>query len=232
MLIPPDSSLLRIPANLKNNQRLFIDGIRYSVQMFEVAYNRISSTLTTLHGEDEASTPYAFAHIFLDAWSMVDNINRIRELIDHMPGMSKGPIIKTFLRTTKDFNKLRNAHQHLKGEYATDNSSLAPWGTVTWIEVSNEDLMNNRIKSHILIAGANVTAEYIVINPLGKRIKLPVDCISLSGFGFSVSLSDAFLSVERLTHGVEASWKQAIEQYSKDCLGSDTHLYATIAMET
>jgi hypothetical protein len=87
LIIRGGSPLRGIPGFLGRRQALFIEGIRYSIDMAEIAYDRLRNTLLTISSMDksDAEDP-AHASAMLDAWSIVGSLNRLRRLLEYMPG--------------------------------------------------------------------------------------------------------------------------------------------------
>ena len=69
LLLGRDSMLRQIPVNVVPKQALFLDGIRHTVEIMDVAYGRLREALThlALHPPASNELPDLFAHVFLDA---------------------------------------------------------------------------------------------------------------------------------------------------------------------
>jgi hypothetical protein len=97
--------LRRIPAALARNQALFIEGIRFSIEMADLAHRRLGETLPLLSRmEDPDGESPSNVSAMLDAWSIVDSLHRLRGLLKHMPGIEKRtriPPIRTFFDATE-----------------------------------------------------------------------------------------------------------------------------------
>lgn len=91
--IDKDSPLRNLPTNLNPQQGMFLDGIRYSMGMIYIAYNRLAFFLSTItekiEKKDNSERP-STETLFLDAWVIVDSVYRLRGLIEHMPGIRWG----------------------------------------------------------------------------------------------------------------------------------------------
>jgi hypothetical protein len=80
-LIPQNSPLVRHPQNLDPRQRLILDGMRYSVEITELAFRRLVEILTAISQSGKDSLPPdAFASALADVWAIVDSVNRLRTL--------------------------------------------------------------------------------------------------------------------------------------------------------
>jgi hypothetical protein len=63
----------------------------------------------------------------LDAWALVDTLNRLRVLITRLPGLrSKSPGAQVIVRALKPVEDLRNAVQHMDGEIGPLSATNLP----------------------------------------------------------------------------------------------------------
>lgn len=118
MIITPDSALIKIPSAVSRKQALFVEGIRFSIEIADLAHLRLQSTLPLLtRGGQHLPEDRLTASAMLDAWSIVDSsLHRLRGLLKHMPGIQKRDRIvpfREFLDVTDKVAELRNTIQHL-----------------------------------------------------------------------------------------------------------------------
>src|SRR3989442_1338100 len=90
-IINEQSPLKRIPGSLNDRQRLFVDGIRYSIEMADVAFTRLCTVAVSVDNEGSLPDGVEFAHVFLDSWSIVDAVHRLRRLVDGFPRAKNTP---------------------------------------------------------------------------------------------------------------------------------------------
>lgn len=78
LILGRDSILKKIPANVSAKQAVFLDGIRHAAEIMDIAYGRLQETLTqlALHPPTATELPDISAHVFLDAWSFIDAVDR------------------------------------------------------------------------------------------------------------------------------------------------------------
>jgi hypothetical protein len=118
----------------------YLDGLRYSFAMTELAANRITLTLKELTRAWLAAEPTELlaTEALLDAWSIVDMCHRIRELVQQVPGLSsKKPEIQIFLRATESIEELRHYVQHFRKGISSIPSNCSPlWGSLSWVPES------------------------------------------------------------------------------------------------
>lgn len=223
MLPKRDSPLNRIPLVLDRRQVWFIDGIRYAIGMADFAYralyrvaNEETLRIAGAAGASAAATspqnPDCHTEAVLSAWSMVDSINRLRELLDAMPGLKKNqPELQLFKRKTAEFETLRNAVQHLRDEIsALAAAEQHVWGALGWISIMNppEILRWCTLHSGVLYPGWKGPRG----RPFSKPIDPPIDHLTLLAHGLSVSLTEAHKDLERLTGYLE---HMVVESYAR-----------------
>lgn len=91
-------------ASLDRKPVLYLDGIRYSLHIFDLAAERPAKALTELSSEQLEPKTLAekIAHAMADAWLMIDSAHRLRELLQQAPKLKKNlPELQLFLRRTK-----------------------------------------------------------------------------------------------------------------------------------
>ena len=139
LLLGRDSVLRRIPVNVAPKQALFLDGIRHAVEILDVTYGRLRDALTHLALNPPASNelPDVFAHVFTDAWSFVDAVDRFRMMYTQMPGMKFGSAnggIPPLPEVTQEFRNLRNVADHLaqRADFVVSRNGAA-LGELSWL---------------------------------------------------------------------------------------------------
>src|SRR4030095_5194899 len=113
---------------------LYLDGIRYSVDMAALAARRLRTTLDEV-AVRQASTQQAEDQVvaaLLDAWALIDMCHRARELVQKLP--QKLPGLQVFLRSTSHVEWLRHYVQHFHTGIPKIPSSWTPlWGALSWV---------------------------------------------------------------------------------------------------
>jgi hypothetical protein len=206
VIIDNDSPFRRIPVKTNRKQILFYDGIRYPVEMADLAHDRLRETLyeitqssTTEPGADD----FDYTSAILDAWSIVDSIHRLRSLLYQVPGLKQNsPALRLFMKKTVEIDNLRNAVQHLNQQiHKIVDLDLPVWGALSWAAMLDSELKS--IWSCTLVAGAWFQRKDPLVNPLGKMFHPPVDLITLDASGCSVCLSEVVRNVEPLVRSLE-----------------------------
>src|SRR5262249_2733749 len=141
MLVENDSPLRRLPLALSKRQFLVFDGIRYAAEMADIAHTRLKTTLFEIArtAEQKVVPCRDIAGALLDAWAVVDSVNRMSDLLAQGGhGVKRDAWYRLFRDRTEVVDLLRNKMQHLEGEInklATQSGQL--WGYLTWSVAPN-----------------------------------------------------------------------------------------------
>ncbi len=206
MIIGQESVLRRIPAPLARNQALFIEGIRFSIEMADLAYRRLCETLPPLSRmENPVGESPSSVSAMLDAWSIVDSLHRLRGLLKHMPGIEKRnriPPIRAFFDATERITELRNTAQHLDTTIpgVVDDQNWAVLGSLSWGIVDPE---KSQIVFSCFMPGMPLGVRTLISPANRQRWYVPVDAITVERSGVSVCLSDAMRRVESVAGAME-----------------------------
>lgn len=137
----------------------FLDGLRYAFGMAEIAIHRLQKTLPLIVRKRscQRNAEKLITAALLDTWSILDNCQRARRLIDHLPGFPKNsPEIRHFLKSTESVKKLRDYAQHFDEQIARIPLTWSPlWGSLSWIP-SDEKFTCHTIFPGNLIDGVTV----------------------------------------------------------------------------
>lgn len=222
--------LQRLPQNLDRKQMLFLDGIRYSVEMAETAYERLRKTLLTLTNryleKKRLRIESLTAQAILDAWVIIDSVHRLRGLLRQMPRVKqKTPNLVTFYKQTEKVEKLRNLVQHLNHEIDDlVRENLPVWGTLNWVAIP--DSVDNTYYSCSLTPGSQFGRVNPFINPIGKDLQPPIDLIELYAIE-PVNLSQLMDKVEAIISSIEQQLRSQIK--GLPLAGSDMFLILELA---
>lgn len=207
MILKDDSPLRSTPSQLDHKQTLFLDGIRYAIDMADLSYTRLVETLLNFSqtsGTGKKTISHD-AHIpaFLDAWSVIDSVHRLRGLLEHMPGVKKKTVgYQKFRRETAIIEDLRNWVQHLNTEIADMVERRLPvWGTLGWTFIS--DPATGQCLCCTLVAGSATWHSVPIINPAGRSIDIPIGLVTLTAAGQELCLTDIMRAVGKLARSME-----------------------------
>jgi len=192
-MLSDDSILRRIPVAVAPKQALFVDGIRHAVEIMALAYSRLRETLTAiaLDPPTSDSLPKIAPYAFLDAWAMIDAIDRFRMLYLQMPGINFGPPtpgIEPLKTVTQPFRDLRNVADHLsqRADFVVARGSAA-LGTLTWL--TGFKLNPAALWFCTLRPGTIRSKPELRKEPILSKLDWPTDRICLSAGGFEGNLS-------------------------------------------
>jgi hypothetical protein len=221
MIISDESPLRRLPSGLNPKQKLYFDGIRYCIEMADLAYARLRRTLYELTQSFDKPDPehleperkhWEFVSAIQDIWSIVDSVQRLRKLLRQCPGIkqrSTGMVL--FFKSTKQVEPLRNIIQHLETQInELIERDLPVWGVLTWVTVPNPSTFSGYTCS--LIAGTLSPGSHLMINPAGKSILPPIDLITLTAGGNEVCLGHIMSEIEALTRSIEDSMRKQFKE--------------------
>ena len=215
-MISKDSILRRVPVAIEPKQALFIDGIRHSVEIIEFAYSRLCNTLTqlALQPPTSESLPEVSTIAFLDAWAIVDAIDRFRMLYQQMPGISFGAPedgVKTLTEVTQPFRDLRNVADHLaqRADFVVANGGAA-LGVLSWMtgfKINPLTLWFCTLRPGTIHAHPEFRKESII-----TTVDWPTDYICLAAGGYEGNLSAIRPHIERRVKHFEAQLQNAFEK--------------------
>ena len=229
-MIADDSPLRVLPRDLDFRQRMYLDGIRYSIDMAALASERLEQALAEVSRtfESDAKVPTgSFTAVFLDAWSIVDSVNRLRVLIDKMPRMRRSAQLRVWMKRLAFFEGLRNSVQHLPGEiqvHAEKGESV--WGSLAWIWWTGID--PRVIRLEMMLAGTAASAERPTVDWAGKQVSIGVNHVELTAFGQTARLSEAYETIGEIVPALEKTLRPQFE--GLETSGSDLTLSMEIEM--
>lgn len=198
-MLSENSSLRRVPVNLDRKQVVFIDGIRHSAEIIDLAYKRLRSTLTELALNPPSSNelPLATPHAFLDAWALVDAVDKFRLLYQNFPNMTwKANSEPSLQDVAQPFKKIRDIADHCNATaeriVSKDTAGL---GVLTWLtghQLSPTELW------YCTIRPGSLQAEPTLKWPkIETTLDWPTDCICLSVGGHMANLSEVLPHIQK-----------------------------------
>lgn len=169
-MISENSALLRLPAELVNRQKVLFDGLRHAAQISWVAFKRLDAALTWLVDSqpEDPNWHEVQTEAFLDAWALVDAIDRFRSLWNvHVGKNVVVPPGKTAFRDLSlDVRNVRNVTDHLdtRLDYVAAHGSPT-MGAITWCTLDRNS--KTRFKTCVLTAGTAKKGMWQFVNPAG-----------------------------------------------------------------
>lgn len=230
MLVSKDSPLRRIPVNIPTKQILYFDGIRYSVETIDLAFGRLGCTLekiVALPGGADELGPY-IVEAMSDAWTIVDSIHRLRQLVRHVPGLKqKLPEVQLFLRRTSSIEDLRNFVQHFATEiHEFVEKRMALCGVLMWAPINDatENAATYTIAPGTFFHGAN--AGTCTFDTVEGRF---VERLVLRAGPARVDLADMYDRCERFWKWFEALCAQTFTEENRH--GAEVRMKITIELK-
>jgi hypothetical protein len=184
--------------------------------MMKICYSRLINDIeqySRLGNQIESSFNFQ-NQILLDAWSLVDTLNRLRILVSHTPGLKKNSLVVLFQKSTENIEILRNFIQHINREIPeVEDTGWPIWGSLTWIYVSPEMQAKKELKVMVIIPGHLAKSKGLpAVNPVGLSIEPPVDHISLTVVSNpTIDLSDLYRTTMQFEQRFETSMNRAKE---------------------
>jgi hypothetical protein len=201
-MIADDSPFFNPPEALSREQVIHLDGLRYAAEMTALAYERLSQNLLSLPAGVHA-TFRETAAAMLDAWSIVDSVNRFRDILRGVPGLSqKQPWIRLLLDGTAEVDALRNSVQHQLGEIrkvAAEGGQL--WGYLSWAEV--REGQHTGIWRMAAAGSDFVGDRWLFAGPWKLPYAVPLGHVRLNAFGRRVYLGRLVDAVREACHRLE-----------------------------
>ncbi len=233
-MISQNSILRRLPPQLNRKQALFLDGIRHAVEIVDLAYTRLQATLTNiaLGNQSEPLRENLFTPAFLDAWALVDAIDRFRALWDLMPNAQKGavaPDAKSFKELSQPVRDLRNVADHLaqRADYVVARKGTA-LGELSWYTALNHQ--GTEGLSCIIVPGTLGPGERQLVNPAGKTSTYPTGMIHLAAGEYRVCLSDLLPEIERRVRFLEGALERSFAEQGLEGRQAGADIFISIHM--
>ena len=222
MLVSADSPLRRVRNDIPVTTVFFLDGCRYAIEMTDLAFRRLEATIAAFDSRPDALGPQIVCAIS-DAWVIVDSVHRLRELVQHFPGLKKRePEVQIFLRSTKELDDLRNFVQHFRTEITRFAERRMPlWGTLSWSHADGEPT------THTIIPGtfySDVGVASCVFDSQEGRF---TEQMVLHAGPRRVELVEVFTAVKRFFAWFE-EWCKATHSSSDARHGADAHIVFTV----
>lgn len=194
-MLDRDSILRRLPPLPDRDQVLLIDGIRHAADIAAVGYNRLTTLLTDMVVPEASpqvgsNLEWQIPAAFLDAWAVVEALERIRGLLELYPHKRSIPSVPG-LRAVFEANGLvRNMGAHVATSVpALRKHKNTALGVLSWCTLQSLQ----RPLVCMVYAGtfSNDKVWAVPTNPLGRSFRPPTDHIRLRAGKHTVELSEA-----------------------------------------
>lgn len=218
-MLAEQSILRRLPRELNPKQALFLDGIRHSVEIADLAYRRLRETLTHIGivESQELDLPASSTHAFLDAWAMVDAIDRFRMLWQTLPNATPAelpPGAEPLSVVAQPFRDLRNVADHLsqRADLVVAKGGAA-LGTLTWFTGFKLTPLTGWMCT--LRPGTLRQTPTPWRDPITMTVDWPTDRICLAAGGYEANLSTILPHIALRVQILERTVFVSLEQLGK-----------------
>lgn len=167
MTIPQTSYLRTPPIKLSSRQVLFFNGIRYSIDICDIAFERLEESLCKFSFQENKIIP-AFPVVFSDVWTIINNATIFYNITTRLLGVDKED--KLFEKI-KGIEFLRHSQQHIdeRIEEVLLDKELPIYGSLSWYAQPEPNSIDGKI---ITIESGTITHRQSIksttVNPAGK----------------------------------------------------------------
>lgn len=212
-----DSPLRRLPPQLDVRQLVFCDGVRHAAEIADLAFERLLTTLTHIAidvapGPPSGGQSRHFTSAFLDAWAIVDALDRMRVLFGLFPGADvqdgqmRRPGFQDQMQSIRD---LRNVADHVAQRVdEVIARRAAALGTLAWFTATSHDTG----VSCAIYPGTLRSTTVKVVNACGRHFRTaPSGLVQLSAGGYEAELDYAIWAASRVVRRLEGTVQETIE---------------------
>lgn len=167
MTISPTSYLRTPPTKLTPKQVLVFNGIRYSIDICDFAFDRLTENLYKFSFPKDNLIP-AFPIIFSDVWTIINNATIFYNIATRLFSIDKDdPIFEKI----KGIEFLRHSQQHIDERIneVLLEKELPIYGSLSWYAQMEPDSVDGKI---ITINSGTITHKQSIksstVNPVGK----------------------------------------------------------------
>jgi hypothetical protein len=179
MMISQTSYLRTPPTKLTSKQVLIFNGIRYSIDICDLAFDRLTDNLYKFSFPKEKLVP-AFPIVFSDVWTIINNATIFYNIVTKHFGIDKDdPIFEKI----KGIEFLRHSQQHIDERIneVLLEKELPIYGSLSWYAQIQPDSMDGKI---IMIDSGTITHRRSIksstVNPAGKLNNKRINDIEFS----------------------------------------------------
>lgn len=145
--LPLSSYIRNPPTILEPEQVIIFQAIRYSLDICDIAYERLLESLITFT-ENRKISQSDFPYIFLDVWTIINHSVIFKKIICSYLNQDKNDEILTQINKAK---KMRDSHQHIDERISEILSidDLPIYGFLTWTKhyLNSDNVTKNSIYS-------------------------------------------------------------------------------------
>lgn len=192
-----NESVLNDVHKIKASERvvLLLEAIVSLIKMIDISYLRLVSFLQNLPN-------LASEEVILEAWTIVDNLNRLRCVLGKGSGVKKNsPWFQLISRQIKIVESSRNFIEHYDRSLELLLANVKPvLGHLSWIEPEDEKTFLSKVS----IPGKMRLFKGLgIVNPAGKKIRDRIDQITLYLDDNELNLSDLYYDLRDFAEKLE-----------------------------
>ncbi|MEA2910864.1 MAG: hypothetical protein QOJ15_2945 [Bradyrhizobium sp.] len=224
-MLPDNSFLRRLPAILDPVGRIRVEALVFSSDVLTHAYLSLRELAARVGDTDHSFRPQDRVALFSYAWTIVDQLHVLRQLIRAMTNDTPGPNQAKFLELSESATLMRNRMDHLSGlvkNLSVQKGPRAPlFGALTYFLVEPKH-MQAASNPAIVVGGSFVTitsgsvpegkALFQLGNPMSRPIRPPVSQFILTAFDWSLDIDAALEALEVTITRTAANVEQSIIQ--------------------
>jgi hypothetical protein len=222
-MLPDNSFLRRLPANLAPVDRIRLEALVFSSDALIHAYLSLCELAARVGDTDHSFTPRDRVALFSYAWTIVDQLHVLRQLIRAIVKDPPGPNQIKFLKLSESATLMRNRMDHLTGLVKNLSAQKGPrsplFGALTYFLVEPKHIQagsNPAIAlggSLVTIASGSVPeakALFQLGNPMSRTIRPPVSQFILTAFDWSLDIDATLEALEVILTRTAADVEKSI----------------------
>ena len=216
----PDSILRRMPALVGPSIRLRADLQLHCHDVMVNALNRLRMMCMLVNSSKLA--PGDLATMFADAWSIVDQVDLVRQVLKTIPGPN-APVTTAFLEEAEAARKMRNSMDHISQRIpniAAKKGACGPmFGNLSFVKCKPEVLKIAEIGEKIQCEFINIargTVPGLKIETSGTfstyDVNEPISNIRLQTEGHSIRLDWMCVQLTDILYGLEEGFNESLKK--------------------
>lgn len=211
LLVPEDSPLRDPPDALNPRQKVGIDAIRYALDMSHLSFCRLYADIQAISMTFEANVSmFIRTCAVADAWAVVDNLWRLREVVNHTRGLRRTPELEAQLRALAAVKDFRDGIQHMHERFrACAESGESLLGTLSWLWTPDGTATHGQVFA-MGTGSMRHDGPVPFVNPSGRMIHHPIDLVTLTAFGKTIELSPFWGRLTLICNGLDQGLRNAI----------------------
>jgi hypothetical protein len=243
-MIPRGSVLRKLPVIIEAQQRLRLESLVFSIDLLTLAFASLRDLAARLGSNVVDLSDTERMAMFLHAWTMVDQVHVIRQLLRDLSDGEMGKTLGKFYSDFEGAHHLRNKMDHLRmniQNLATRKGMRAPlFGAISYLVVEPHQVTQHEAKCSI--NGATAITIMAGSVPDGKSLfpiavaprQIPVSAFKLFAFDREIDLEDAFIQLQvvmtKLGEMLAAQLTEHVDAISKTSEATIEQLMAALPM--